>query len=153
VYLPESVRPATNSEATAMIYSEGSKKYKVRLRELSKAADPVSRTYTARYVIPDSSSVPLGSTVSIELNEAGDNLLQVPLASIYDDGRTAGIWIVNPNNSSVSLRKVSIKQASSEFAFVEGDVSQDEQIVALGAHLLHEGELVKIADNNKAVLK
>ncbi len=154
VYLPEIVRPETNSEATAMLYSEGPKKFKVRLRELSKAADPVSRTYTARYVIPDSSSVPLGSTVSIELNnEAGENVLQVPLASIYDDGRTTGIWIVNPLNSSVSLRKVSIKQVSAELAFVVGEVSQDEQIVALGAHLLHEGEMVKIADNSKVVLK
>lgn len=153
VYLPESIRPAVGSEATATVYSEPSKKYKVQLRELSKAADPVSRTFTARYVIPDSSSMPLGSTVSVELKETGETLLQVPLSSIYEDGRTAGIWIVNPNNSAVSLRKVSIKHVSSEFAFVEGEVGQDEQIVALGAHLLHEGELVKVADNNKVVLK
>jgi len=153
VYLPESVRPAVGSEATAMIYSEQSKKYKVHLRELSKAANPVSRTFTARYVIPDSSSIPLGSTVSVELNGAGETLLQIPLSSIYDDGRTVGIWIVNPANSTVSLRKVSIKQVSSEFAFVEGEVSQDEQIVALGAHLLHEGERVKVADISAVALK
>ncbi len=153
VYLPESVRPAVGSEATAMIYSEQSKKYKVHLRELSKAANPVSRTFTARYVIPDSSSIPLGSTVSVELNGTGETLLQVPLSSIYDDGRTVGIWIVSPNNSAVSLRKVGIKQVSSEFALVEGEVGQDEQIVALGAHLLHEGELVKVADNSKVALK
>lgn len=153
VYLPETVRPEKNSEATAMIYSEGPKKYNVHLRELSKAADPVSRTYTARYVIADSSVIPLGATVSIELNTAGEKVLQVPLSSIYDDGRTPGIWIFNPINSKVSLRKVSIKQVSAEFAFVVGEVNQDEQIVALGAHLLHEGEMVKIADISKVALK
>jgi RND family efflux transporter MFP subunit len=153
VHLPETVRPATNSEATAMIYGEGLKKYNVRLRELSKAADPVTRTFTARYIIPDSASIPLGSTISIELNETGEKLLQVPLASIYANGSATGVWIVNTDDSSVSLRKVSIKQISSEFAFVEGDISQDEQIVALGAHLLHEGEQVKISDINKVVLK
>lgn len=153
VYLPESVRPAVGSEATAMIYSEGSKKYNVRLRELSKAADPVSRTFTARYVIPDSSSIPLGSTASIQLNGAAKNALQVPLSSIYEDGRTVGLWIVNPKNSTVSLRKVSIKQTSSELAFVEGEIRPDEQIVALGAHLLHEGEQVKISDADKVALK
>lgn len=153
VYLPESVRPAVGSEATAMIYSEQSKKYKVHLRELSKAANPVSRTFTAKYVIPDSSSIPLGSTVSVELNGAGEKLLQIPLSSIYDDGRTVGIWIVNPNNSAVSLRKVSVKQVSSEFAFVAGEVSPDELIVALGAHLLHEGERVKVADTSAVALK
>jgi len=153
VYLPENVRPAVGSEATAMIYSEQSKKYKVHLRELSKAADPVSRTFTARYVIPDSPSIPLGSTVSVALNGAGETRLQVPLSSIYDDGRTVGIWIINPNNFAVSFRKISIKQVSSEFAFVEGEVSQDEQIVALGAHLLHEGERVKVADTSKVALK
>jgi multidrug efflux pump subunit AcrA (membrane-fusion protein) len=153
VYLPESVRPAVGSEATAMIYSEQSKKYKVRLRELSKAADPASRTFTARYVISDSPSIPLGSTVSVELNGTSEKLLQIPLSSIYDDGRSVGIWVVNPNNYSVSLRKVSVKQVSSEFASVEGEISQDEQIVALGAHLLHEGERVKVADNSKVALK
>ncbi len=153
VYLPESARPAVDSEATAITYSEQSKKYKVRLRELSKAADPVSRTFAARYVISDSSSIPLGSTVSIQLNEEAQKLFQIPLASICDDGRTAGIWIVNPDNSTVSLRKVSIKQVSSEFAFVDGEVGTDELIVALGAHLLHEGERVKVADISKAALK
>ena len=152
VYLPENIRPAVDSEATAIIYSEQSKKYKVRLRELSKAANPVSRTFTARYVIPDSSSLPLGSTVSIELNGATETRLQIPLSAVYDDGQTQGIWIVNANNSKVSLRKIKVNQTSSEFAFVSGDVRQDEQIVALGAHLLHEGELVKIA-HNKAALK
>ncbi len=153
VYLPESVRPKVDSEATATIYSDRSKKYKVRLRELSKAANPVSRTFTARYVIPDSSSLPLGSSVSIELNGASETGLQIPLSAIYDDGQTQGIWIVNANNSTVSLRKIKIKQTSSEFALVSGEVRQDEQIVALGAHLLHEGEQVKIADNSKVALK
>jgi RND family efflux transporter MFP subunit len=153
VYLPESVRPAVGSEATAMIYSEQSKKYQVHLRELSKAADPVTRTFTARYVIADSPAIPLGSTVSVELNGAGETLLKIPLSSIVDDGRTVGIWIVNPDNSAVSLRKVSVKQVSSEFAFVAGEVSQNEQIVALGAHLLHEGERVKVADSSRVALK
>jgi RND family efflux transporter MFP subunit len=153
VFFPESVRPAVGSEATAIIYSEQSKKYKVRLRELSKAADPVSRTFAARYVIPDSSSIPLGSTVSIQINREGETRLQIPLSAIYDDGQTQGIWIVNANNSTVSLRKIKVKQTSSEFAFVSGEVRQDEQIVALGAHLLHEGELIKIADNSKVALK
>jgi RND family efflux transporter MFP subunit len=153
VYLPESVRPAVDSEATAMIYSDQSKKYSVRLRELSKAANQASRTFTARYIIPDSSSLPLGSTVSIELNGADETGLQVPLSAIYDDGQTRGIWIVNANNSTVSLRKIDVKQTSSEFAFVSGEVRQNEQIVALGAHLLHEGELVKIADHSKVALK
>lgn len=153
VYFPESVRPAVGSEATAMIFSEQSKKYNVHLRELSKAADPGSRTFAARYVIPDSSAIPLGSTVSVELNATAEKLLQIPLSSIYDDGRTMGIWIVNPDNHSVSIRKVSIKHLSAELAFVSGEVSQEELIVALGAHLLHEGELVKIADNSKVALK
>ncbi|QWF69529.1 efflux RND transporter periplasmic adaptor subunit [Methylomonas paludis] len=153
VYLPESVRPAIGSEATAQIYSEQSKKYRVHLRELSKAADPASRTFTARYVIPDSPAIPLGSTVSVELNSVGEPLLQIPLSAIYDDGQTVGIWIVNPDNFAVSLRKVSVKQVSAEFVFVTGEVSQAEQIVALGAHLLHEGQRVRVADSSKVVLK
>jgi RND family efflux transporter MFP subunit len=152
VYLPESVRPAVDSEATAMVYSNQAKKYKVRLRELSKAANPVSRTFTARYVIADSSALPLGDTVSIALNTASEARLQIPLSAVYDDGQAQGVWIVNPNNSTVSLRKIQVQQTSAEFAWVSGQIRQDEQIVALGAHLLHEGEQVKIADNSKVAL-
>ncbi|MFA5984950.1 MAG: efflux RND transporter periplasmic adaptor subunit [Methylococcaceae bacterium] len=153
VYLPESVRPEVSSEATAFVYSKTSNQYKVRLRELSKAADPVSRTFTARYVMADSAAVPLGSTVSVELNGAAEKLQQVPLSSIYNDGQAMGIWVVNPNDSAVAFRKISIKEVSSEYALVAGDLKQDEQIVALGAHLLYEGELVKATDISKVALK
>ena len=153
VYLPENVRPAVGSAATATIYSQQAKKYQAHLRELSKAANPLSRTFTARYVIADSAALPLGATVSIELNGASETGLQLPLSAIYADGQTQGVWIVNPVTATVSLRKVAIKHTSLEFAFVAGDIRQDEQIVALGAHLLHEGQLVNMVDHSKVALK
>lgn len=153
VYFPENVRPDIGSEATATLYGDATTMYNVSLRELSQAADPISRTFTARYIIPQSSKLLLGSTVSVALNVAEKNVVQIPLSAIYNDGINVGVWVVDADSTTVSLRTINIQKVTSEQAFVEGVFTPDEKIVALGAHLLHEGELVKLANNSKVVLK
>src|SRR6058998_1021458 len=66
INLPEGVRPDLGTSAAARLYGQA-QMCPAKLRELSDAADPVSRTFAARYVLEgESASAPLGSTVSIE---------------------------------------------------------------------------------------
>ena len=74
---------------------------------------------------------------------------EVPLGALYDDGKSNGVWVVDPDSSSVSLRAVQVRRLAKEIAFVSG-VESGERIVALGAHLLHQGERVRLADNRGA---
>ena len=151
VNLPETVRPAIGSAAQARVYGGASTPSPARLRQLSDAADAASRTYEARYVLDGEASLaPLGATVTVTLStgETSD-AVEVPLGALYDNGQSSGVWVVDPHSSSVSLRAVQVRRLAEETAVVSG-VKSGERIVALGAHLLHQGERVRLADDRRA---
>ena len=152
VNLPETVRPAIGSPALARVYGSASVPSPARLRQLSDAADAASRTYEARYVLDGEASLaPLGATVTVTLSTGGtSDVVEVPLGALYDNGQSSGVWVVDPHASSVSLRAVQIRWLAEEAAVVSG-VRPGERVVALGAHLLHQGERVRLADDRKAV--
>lgn len=151
VYLPETIRPALGSIGRASLYG-GIQSVPARLRQLSDSADPVTRTFEARYVLGGSDAkAPLGATVTIHLDgSSATTTLEVPDASITDRGSGPGVWIFDKSNSKVSFRPVKVLRLSGESTFLEGDIHPGEQIVALGAHLLTEGQRVRAAENETA---
>jgi RND family efflux transporter MFP subunit len=152
VNLPETVRPALGSPAEARVYGGASAPSPARLRQLSDAADAASRTYEARYVLDgDASRAPLGATVTVSLATGGTSeAVEVPLGALYDNGQSSGVWVLDTQSSSVSLRAAQVRRLAEETAIVSG-VNVGERIVALGAHLLHEGQRVHVADDAVAV--
>ncbi|MNO92887.1 hypothetical protein D3C76_844720 [compost metagenome] len=91
-------------------------------------------------------NAPLGSTVTLRIAEGSANgqVLQVPLAAVYDPGKGAGVWIIAGKPAKVTWRPVRILSVSDDAARVAGDLKVGEQVVALGAHLLREGEEVRL---------
>jgi RND family efflux transporter MFP subunit len=150
VALPEAVRPAIGSFAEASVYGVGRQRSTARLRQLSDAADPQTRTYEARYVLDgDAAAAPLGATVTIRLtSQAAQPEVQVPLGAVLDDGGKTGVWLLDSGASTVRFRSVKILRVSSETAVVSG-LSSDDRVVSLGAHLLQEGARVRTASENR----
>jgi hypothetical protein len=124
-----------------------------RLRQLSDAADPMTRTFEARYVLGGAEAkAPLGATVTIQLPElAGANAMTVPIAAITDRGKGPGVWALNEKASTVSFQPVKIAHLGDEEATLSDGVHPGDQIVALGAHLLSEGQKVRVAEEKAAV--
>jgi len=152
INLPEGVRPDLGTVASARLYGQ-EQTYQAKLRELSDAADPASRTFAARYVLEgEAASAPLGSTVTIGLlakQTSGSQSVQLPVGAIQDRGSGPGVWIVD-GNSEVKFRSVTIASIGKEEVVVSGGVRAGEKVVALGAHLLHEGQVVNLSNEEKA---
>jgi RND family efflux transporter MFP subunit len=150
VWLPETLRPDIGSEAEASVYGGNDLSGKARLRQISDAADPQTRTYEARYVLDGvAASAPLGSTVTIKIPDADrQSEVAVPVGAILDDGSRTGLWVVNNATSTVKFTPVEIKRIGEETAFVTG-IGIGEQVVALGAHLLENGAAVRIASQHE----
>jgi len=150
VNLPETLRPALGSAAQASLYggSTDAARYPAHLRQLSDAADPLTRTFEARYVLEGAASTaPLGATVTVYLGGAQAAAgLAVPLGAVDDEGKGPGVWLFDRKSSSVSYRPVSFVRLDGEQAIVAGGVGPGDSIVALGGHFLHEGQRVRIAD-------
>lgn len=151
VNLPETVRPAIGSPARARLYGSSSGPSTARLRQLSDAADPASRTYEARYVLDgEASRAPLGATVTLSVaNDEPTTVAEIPIGALYDDGRSVGVWVLEPGSSAVSFRTVQVRRLAEETAVVSG-VDAGERVVALGAHLLHQGERVRLVERRVA---
>src|SRR5436190_3977892 len=151
INLPEGVRPGLGTVASARLYGRD-QMYQARLRELSDAADPASRTFAARYVLDgEAASTPLGSTVTIELltkQTSGSRCVQLPVGAIHDRGNGPGVWIVD-DKSEVKFRSVQIASVGQEQVVLSSGVQAGEKVVALGAHLLHEGQVVNLAKEEK----
>ena len=143
--LPEALRPAIGSPGRATLYGRalaGS----AQLRQLSDAANRQTRTFEARYTLTGPlSDAPLGSTISIQISDGQrDPALQVPIGAISDSGKGPGVWLVEGGTPRVTWRAVQIARLSDEAASVVGNLKVGDRVVALGAHLLHEGEHVRL---------
>ena len=150
IALPETLRPVLGTMARARTYSGlvGN----AQLRQLSDAADPVTRTFEARFVLTGTpATAPLGSTITVRLEVPGrPAAITVPLAAIYDRGRGPGVWVIAGQGSpTVSWRGVRLASIGEETAVVSSGLQRGERFVALGAHMLHQGEAVRIDGANR----
>lgn len=154
VQFPETLRPAVGSAAQATLYGNETHPVSATLRLLSDSADATTRTYEARYVLEGAlANAPLGATVTLQLavRQQGQ-VMQVPLASLYDAGNGPGVWRISDRSAKVAWTPVTVQSVGDDAAQVTGGVKPGEKIVALGAHLLHEGETVRLAEQRHAGL-
>ena len=151
IELPETLRPAIGSSGRATLYGSGLTGA-AKLRQLSDAANRQTRTFEARYVLEDRlADAPLGSTISLQISDGRSvPALQVPIGAIFDPGKGPGVWLVEGETPRVTWRAVQIARLSDEAAAVVGKLEAGDRIVALGAHLLHEGEHVRLTRSEAA---
>ena len=69
-----------------------------------------------------------------------------------DDLRSgkAGVWLVEGETPRVTWRAVQVAGLGAEEASVVGQLEPGDRVVALGAHLLHEGDHVQLAERKVA---
>ncbi len=156
IQLPESLRPEIGSTAIAAVYGQKDVKTQSHLRQLSDAADQITRTFEARYVLTgDLAKTPLGSTVTIEIPRqiaSATQLYQVPIGALLDEGKGPGIWIIENNPTHVTWRAVSVDSLTDDVANISGPINTGNQVIAIGAHLLHEGQEVRLPQTDEAQL-
>lgn len=154
IELPETLRPAIGSAGRATLYGSGLTGT-ATLRQLSDAANPQTRTFEARYVLEGRlADASLGSTVTIEI-PGGQSAptLQVPIGAIFDPGKGPGVWLVEAEGSAgtrVTWRAVELAGLGEDSARIVDGLVAGDRVVALGAHLLHEGEPVQVAGGETA---
>ena len=143
VSLPETTTLKPGANATATIYGRP-EALPAMLRQRSAVADPLTRTFDARFVLQCPESIaPLGATVTLAFQPlAGANTTDVPLGALYDPGQGPGVWLLVGDR--VHFRSVRLVSLGTETAQIAGLASGSE-IVAAGADRLREGEHVRRA--------
>lgn len=149
IQLPETLRPAVGSAAQATLFGKEDVSVPTKLRQLSDAADRLTRTFEARYVLEgELANAPLGTTVTLQIpagHSSMQGILRVPIGALYDAGKGPGVWVIQDEPTQVHWQPVAVQHLDDEGARITGQLKQGERIVALGAHLLHDGQQVRVA--------
>src|SRR5260221_4340800 len=86
--------------ASFELWSDPGQRHTVRLRELSPSADPMTRTYPARFsVIEPPAFIGLGMTATLAFERpATQALAEVPLSAIFQRGPQPAVWLFDQEN-------------------------------------------------------
>jgi RND family efflux transporter MFP subunit len=149
VAIPETlVGRAKSGVASVTLWSEPNKKYAAKLREIAPAADPATRTYLAKFSLPEADDkVALGMTATLTLSDGTtERIARLPLSALFNEGGKPSFYVVD-DNGAVTLQPVDVKSYESNDVVISGGVSEGAKIVALGVQKLDPSQKVRIVSS------
>jgi multidrug efflux system membrane fusion protein len=131
--------------ASFELWSDPGHRHAATLRELSPSADPMTRTYPARFSVidpPEFIGLGMTATLAFERPDAAP-VAEVPLSAIFQRGTQPAVWIVDRQSETVTLRPVTIARWRDDTAAIASGVKDGEMIAIAGVHKLEAGQKVK----------
>lgn len=121
------------------------------IREVSPLADSLSRTYKVRVSIKNPpNGMQLGMTASVTCTEVdnGERGDLLPLSAVYQTGSHAQVWIVDKGDNTVHLKNITFENTGNNSVRVKG-LSVGDTVVISGVHKLHEGQQVRLTEDEQ----
>src|SRR5262245_2250491 len=149
VAIPETlVGRAKDGTASVTLWSEPNRKYAAKLREIAPAADPATRTYLAKFSLPEADDkVVLGMTATLTLSDAAtERVARLPLSALFNEGGKPSFFVVD-DNGAVTLKPVAVKSYESDAVVISGGVDEGAKIVALGVQKLDPNQKVRVVSS------
>jgi multidrug efflux pump subunit AcrA (membrane-fusion protein) len=142
------VRVARFAEKEAVVAIPENRKYTARLREVAPSADPATRTYLAKFSLPDAGdNVSLGMTATLTLADSQtERVARLPLSSLYSQGGDPSLYTVD-DKGEVALKPVSVKSYESNCVVISGGVDEGAKIVVLGVQKLDPTQKVRVVSS------
>jgi RND family efflux transporter MFP subunit len=149
VAIPETlVQRAKEGTATVTLWSETNKTYAAKLREIAPTADAATRTYLAKFSLPDAGdNVALGMTATLTLaDRATERVARLPLSALFSEGGSPSLYVVD-DKGDVTLRPVSVKAYESKDVLISGGIEEGAKVVTLGVQKLDPGLKVRVVSS------
>lgn len=147
--VPESQRRLVEgaSEFTVTLTALPGKSWKARLRELSPAADPATRTYAVRATLKDpGDDVELGMSARVSAAVArAERPIEVPISALHARGDAPQVMLVD-KDGTVRPQAVTTAGIANERVAITGGLKPGDLVVAAGAALLRAGQRVRVLE-------
>ena len=150
VAIPETLLArAQSGEARVSIWSRPDKHYIAKLRELAPSADPMTRTYLAKFSLPDAGDeVQLGMTATLTLSDAAaEHVARLPLSALFNQGQGPCVYAVDATTGILTLKHVAVKGYESDDVLITGGIEEGAKVVALGVQKLDPSQKVRIVSS------
>ncbi|MEI8029018.1 MAG: efflux RND transporter periplasmic adaptor subunit [Comamonadaceae bacterium] len=125
-----------------------------RVRELAASADPVTRTFAVKVSLAAKDVLPLGSTVTVVpkvFDRSGIDVIKLPTSALYQSGKSAAVWLLDPASMTIRLQPVQIATADGNDLVVASGLQPGMLVVSAGVHVLSAGQKVSIYKGNSPV--
>ena len=125
-----------------------------RVREVSPAADPATRTYRVKIALASTGAARIGMTAKVNFPSAtpagsgevaNRSAFSLPLTAITQAGPRPAVWVVK-SSGALELRPVTLGEYAENSVTVSAGVRQGERIVSAGVHRLDARQRVKLWD-------
>jgi RND family efflux transporter MFP subunit len=130
---------------TVHFWSEGQADQPLRLREISAAADPATRTYQVKAELAQAGAeaVQLGQTATVRLNAgAGLAAIKLPLSAIRQEKGQTSVWILDAASMTVKPQTVQVAAADGNEVVIAAGLTPGQEVVTAGVHVLTPGQKV-----------
>ena len=148
--LPEQqfARFSVGQTVSVELWSSPNQRFEGRIRELSPAADPRSRTFAARIAFTSSNTpAELGQSARVFIAHTEQAPLAVPLSAVNAEAGQAYVWRVGKDNR---LERAAVRlgaYGADSVPVLEG-LQASDWVVAAGGHVLREGQQVRPVDRS-----
>src|SRR3954470_15542289 len=149
VAIPETLLArARDGAAWVTLWSEPDKKYAAKLREIAPSADPATRTYTAKFSLPEADEkVSLGMTATLTLSDRDTGrVARLPLSALFSQGGDPSLYVVD-NAGEVTLKPVAVKAYESSDVVITSGVDEGAKVVVLGVQKLDPSQKVRVVSS------
>jgi RND family efflux transporter MFP subunit len=139
ISLPENQAIAAKAARAAVtLWSAPGESFPAVLRELSPVADPITRTYQARFTIQSSGpKVALGMTATVHLTPSGAATgYSLPLSSLLRTGAQPAVWVVDRATGTLTLVPVEVREYRHETVVLSAGVKPGQLVVTAGVQKL-----------------
>lgn len=150
VSIPETLLGrARDGQASVTLWSDPDRKYAARLREIAPAADAVTRTYLAKFSLPDADDkIQLGMTATLTLADPdSERVARLPLSALFDQGSGPSMFVVEGNSDRLRLVPVKVKAYEAKDVLVTGGIEDGASVVTLGVQKLDTGQKVRVVSS------
>jgi RND family efflux transporter MFP subunit len=153
VAVPETQRDAVERAGTFTVSLNAfpGRTWKGKLRELSPAADPVTRTYAAKVTILEpGGDVELGMSARAQaIVGTAEKRIELPVSALYGKDEAIQVWVVEglkDGAGSVRLQPVKTRGLAGDRVLIESGLASGDVVVVAGAQLLRAGQRVRVTD-------
>jgi membrane fusion protein, multidrug efflux system len=116
------------------------------IREISAAADPVTRTFLIKADIGAAAvnGVRLGQTATVlmELPQVA-GVTKLPLSALREEQGRSAVWLVDRGSMTVKSQDVKLAGADGNDAVISAGLAPGQIVVTAGVHVLSPGQKVK----------
>ncbi|MDP2229119.1 MAG: efflux RND transporter periplasmic adaptor subunit [Moraxellaceae bacterium] len=135
---------ARMATAEVTLWAQPGKKYPATLRELSAAADPVTRTFRARYSVQaPANMLALGQSASVNLRVPSMGKgARLPTTALLGEGQSTRVWVFDEKTETVKAHPVVLAGIDGNDVMVAG-LPIGARVVTAGVHVLAEGQKVR----------